>query len=69
MTQRSQNLHGIAGLLASKGRNGDTMLAHINPHEAQMLKDMGGSGTINPDTGLPEYFDFAGFLQIGRAHV
>jgi hypothetical protein len=32
------------------------MLAHINPQEAAMLKAMGGSGTINPDTGLPEYF-------------
>ena len=41
--------------LAKLGRNGDTQLAHINPQEAQMLKAMGGSGTINPYTGLPEY--------------
>jgi len=39
----------------SLGRNGDTQLAHINPQEAQMLKQMGGSGTINPYTGLREY--------------
>ena len=39
-----------------KGRSGDTVLAHINPLEAQMLKKAGGSGTINPDTGLPEFF-------------
>ena len=39
----------------SLGRNGDTMLAHINPQEAQMLKNAGGSGTINPYTGLNEY--------------
>lgn len=39
----------------SLGRNGDTQLAHINPQEAQMLKAMGGSGTINPYTGLKEY--------------
>jgi hypothetical protein len=32
------------------------MLAHINPQEASLLKALGGSGTINPDTGLPEYF-------------
>lgn len=38
------------------GRNGDTMLAHITPEEAAMLKRMGGSGTINPETGLPEFF-------------
>jgi len=38
------------------GRHGDTQLAHINPQEAAMLKAMGGSGTINPYTGLPEHF-------------
>lgn len=37
------------------GRGGDTMLAHINPREAAMLKAMGGSGTINPNTGIVEY--------------
>jgi hypothetical protein len=42
----------MANRLAAKGRNGDTMLAHINPAEAQMLKQAGGSGKINPDTGL-----------------
>jgi len=42
--------------LASKGRNGDTMLAHINPEEAALLKARGGSGTINPKTGLPEFY-------------
>jgi hypothetical protein len=42
--------------LAAYGRNGDTMLAHITPEEAALLKSLGGSGTINPDTGLPEYF-------------
>ena len=38
-----------------KGRNGDTILAHINPIEAIMLKKAGGSGTINPKTGLLEF--------------
>ena len=50
--------HGIKSLaqdLAQYGRNGDTMVAHINPQEAAMLKAMGGSGTINPTTGLPEF--------------
>ena len=41
--------------LRSKGRGGDTILAHINPTEAAMLKAMGGSGTTNPKTGLPEF--------------
>lgn len=41
--------------VASAGRGGDTQLAHINDREAEMLKRMGGSGTINPNTGLREY--------------
>ena len=45
----------MAQRLANKGQKGDTMLAHINPDEAQMLKDAGGSGKINPDTGLPSF--------------
>ena len=49
--------------LASKGRYGDTMLAHINPQEAALLKSMGGAGTVNPQTGLPEFFGFGGFTS------
>ena len=45
--------------MADMGRNGDTMLAHINSEEAAMLKQMGGTGTINPATGLPEYGFFS----------
>jgi hypothetical protein len=58
------NLKQKAQELASYGRNGDTMLAHITPEEAALLKSVGGSGTVNPDTGLPEYFFDAvlGFL-------
>ena len=41
--------------LAMMGRDGDTMLAHINEEEAMMLKQMGGRGTINPATGLREF--------------
>jgi len=32
------------------------MLAHVNPEEAALLKARGGSGTINPQTGLPEFY-------------
>jgi len=42
--------------VAAKGRMGDTELAHITKEEAAMLKRMGGSGSINPYTGQPEYF-------------
>lgn len=46
----------VAAQLAGMGRRGDTMLAHITPAEARMLRRRGGSGTINPRTGLPEFF-------------
>ena len=41
--------------LASKGRYGDTELYNINRKEAALLRALGGSGTINPNTGLREY--------------
>jgi hypothetical protein len=41
--------------IQSQGRNSDTILAHISPHEALFLKRLGGSGTINPQTGLMEF--------------
>jgi len=46
---------GMAEMLRRMGRRGDTMLAHITPEEADMLMEAGGSGTINPMTGLPEF--------------
>lgn len=49
------SLKKSAQKVRDQGRRGDTMLAHINPLEAVMLKRMGGSGTINPKTGLPEF--------------
>lgn len=45
--------------MAANGRHGDTMLAHINPREAEMLAARGGSGSINPQTGLPEFFSLS----------
>jgi hypothetical protein len=51
--------------LANMGRNGDTELAHINRGEAAMLRRAGGSGTINPNTGLREYFSLKK-LKLGK---
>lgn len=48
--------------VAAAGRGGDSQLAHINPREAEMLKRMGGTGTVNPNTGLNEYKG-GGFFQ------
>ena len=49
-------MQAVAAEIARMGRNGDSMLAHITPQEAMMLRREGGSGTINPYTGLPEFF-------------
>ena len=44
-----------AKLVQAAGRGEDKILAHITPAEAELLKSRGGSGDINPATGLPEY--------------
>ena len=49
-------LKGIAQELKDKGRYGDTELVHINSEEKALLKALGGAGTINPETGLEEYW-------------
>lgn len=51
-------LVSMAEKVRKAGRHGDTMLAHITPREARALKAMGGYGTINPATGLPEFKSF-----------
>lgn len=47
--------HSVARRLQGLGRHGDTLLAHITPAEARMLKAQGGAGTRNPATGLLEF--------------
>ena len=53
--QKAAFARGGLAQLAARGRGGDTMLAHVNPMEAEMLRRMGGSGTVNPHTGLREF--------------
>lgn len=38
----------------------DSVLAHISPKEAQLLKMYGGSGRTDPQTGLPHFDEGAG---------
>ena len=45
------------------GRGGDTMLAHLRPDQAHFLARMGGAGTLNPNTGLPEYFNLGAIAK------
>lgn len=59
-------LRRAAEELRKRGRGRDTILAHITPREAAKLKAEGGRGSINPDTGLPEFedgFDFGSFFD------
>jgi len=46
--------------LSGKGIGGDTELAHINKFESTLLKSVGGQGSINPSTGLKQYFGGGG---------
>ena len=48
--------------LANHGRYEDHpskggMVAHISGKEASLLEQLGGAGTINPVTGLKEFYD------------
>ena len=54
-----------------EGRNGDSMLVHMNPDEYRAMTALGGLGglsanqvTINPETGLPEMFSFKDILPM-----
>ena len=63
-------LKSLAMELPQYGRYNDDMVAHISSDEARLLKSLGGSGTINPHTGLPEFGMFGiggggGFLGTG----
>lgn len=59
--------HQIAKGLASLGRNGDSVLVHMQPHEVAGLqaiaKSQGTELTINPQTGLPEAFNIGNFFS------
>jgi len=56
--QNPKELEGVANLLATKGRYGDSMMVHMNPIEVEGLASLSptGSLTVNPDTGQPEAF-------------
>lgn len=62
-------LVGEAKRVQQQGRNGDSMLVHMNPDEFNAMTAIGGLGglvengaTINPETGLPEMFNFKNIL-------
>jgi len=61
-------MNQTAQYLASKGRNGDTMLVHMSPQEVGGLQTLarnnGTSLTVNPQTGLPEAFNLGRLLPM-----
>lgn len=69
MLRSRQNRAIAARILARLGNRGDTMLAHINPAEALMLKRMGGAGTLNPRTGLRQFWEDGGGAGNSQGHA
>jgi hypothetical protein len=58
LLQVEMGLPEMAERLAAAGRGKDSILAHINPREAKLLKAHGGSGKKNPRTGIVEFDDY-----------
>jgi hypothetical protein len=50
-----EEIMALADQVAQAGRGGDELLAYLSPESVEFLKSQGGSGTINPITGLPEF--------------
>ena len=55
-----REVQSLLGKLASLGINKDKLIAQITPQEAAVLRSMGGSGKINPRTGLLSFDDEGG---------
>ena len=60
------------GLLANAGRREDNaalggQVAHISAAEADLLRRLGGAGSVNPTTGLPEYYGVPGGIGPGSS--
>jgi len=54
--------HTTAKGLAALGRNGDSMLMHVNPQEVAALSHILGPVSVNPKTGLPEAYSWTNML-------
>ncbi len=55
-------LHEHARELARQGRNGDNMVVHMSKDEFNAFRSKYGDPTINPKTGLPEYWSLRDFI-------
>jgi len=60
---KNKGIGALAEQIASKGRNGDSLLMHIQPEElAGIAALLGQDLTINPETGMPEAFSWKKLL-------
>lgn len=51
------DIKAFAQRLSTRGRMGDSELVHVNEAELELLELLsGGQGTVNPETGLREYW-------------
>lgn len=66
MAMAQGGLAQAARAARSAGRYGDTQLVHMNPAELGELRRNWGRPTINPETGLPEFFLGKIFKGIGK---
>lgn len=58
-------MNSAARELASYGRHGDNMLLHVSRKELEGIRSLTGRNfTRNPDTGLPEAFNFASLIPV-----
>lgn len=71
MTKLGGDVRRLAALLQARAPKGE-MLAYINPREAAILKAHGGSGEVDPETGIPSFddgFDTGGFEGLDQGQV
>lgn len=54
-----------ANALAKHGRNGDDVVVHMSKAEVDALCKIQGGKSINPNTGMPEFFSLGGALKMG----
>lgn len=65
---KTPGLQLMAEKVRAAGREGDTVLVHMNPDELRTLQMMGAQTgedvSVNPDTGLPEAFSLKNVMKV-----
>jgi len=56
-------LSRAAQAVRSAGRYGDRHIVHVNDRELDEMRSAWGEPTINPKTGMPEFFDLGGLIS------